>query len=596
MASSADAIIQGLLAGTGFGRTSADFAQQNQQLSLGNQRLQLGQMQMAQAQQEAQRQQQYQAAAQDYFANPNPNKLAALATMFPEQAKALSEAWKIKDEAQKLSDTTWFSSIENAAKNGRKDLALSQLKNRRDAESRAGGDTSELDDVIRDLEAGEEGSLNYVRGYALAHLRAADPGNFDKNYGSKGEGPKVLGYGDALVNADGSVVYQAPDAPFTLNEGETRYANPSARGGDLASGSAGAGGNGQPRSVRNRNPGNIVDGSFAKSQPGYVGSDGRFAVFKDEASGRAAQGALLQSYIGRGFDTVGKIINRWAPRSDGNDTGAYVGFVSKQLGVSPSQKLTAADIPRLQAAIARFEGGPASASNGPTPASASGPQAIATAPRQPGTRILTPAEVAAIPGLDPQTVYQQSKEGTITAVGRQNKSQLKPWPVNALDARTTNNAALKNIGGTISLLDPRIDPKDNSKQAREARKNAVIANRAIGFGTGALGDRFTQWNNPEGTDARARIGQIGGLIIKDTSGAAVSLSEDQRLAKWVPLVTDSPKVALAKLRNLERELKQRNQAMDDTYSEDQGYRPFKAKGGAQPAPSTGFRILRVRPK
>src|ERR1700745_3350557 len=37
----------------------------------------------------------------------------------------------------------------------------------------------------------------------------------------------------------------------------------------------GGGGAGAPRGVRNNNPGNIEDGEFAKSQPGYMGSDGR---------------------------------------------------------------------------------------------------------------------------------------------------------------------------------------------------------------------------------------------------------------------------------------------------------------------------------
>lgn len=62
------------------------------------------------------------------------------------------------------------------------------------------------------------------------------------------------------------------------------------------------------RSVRNNNPGNMEDGKFAKSQPGYVGSDGRFAKFATAAQGAAAQEALLGKYLARGQTTVRSII------------------------------------------------------------------------------------------------------------------------------------------------------------------------------------------------------------------------------------------------------------------------------------------------
>lgn len=189
---------------------------------------------------------------------------------------------------------------------------------------------------------------------------------------------------------------------------------------------------------------------------------------------------------------------------------------------------------------------------------------------KPAYRMLSTQEVSRIPGLDPGKAYQASPDGQISAVSGTGTGQLKPWPATALGAKSSNDAALTNINGAIALL--------NGKGSE-----SKVARQAVGFGTGALGDQFTQWNNPEGTDARARIGQIGGLIIKDTSGAAVSLSEDQRLAKWVPLVTDSAEVATAKLKNLQRELLQRNQAMSDTYSEDQGFRPFKS-AAPKPAP------------
>lgn len=195
---------------------------------------------------------------------------------------------------------------------------------------------------------------------------------------------------------------------------------------------------------------------------------------------------------------------------------------------------------------------------------------------KPKTRILTPEEMSQYPQLDPNTLYQISPEGTITVVGGQARSQLKPLPATVLQALSGNTATVKNIEEAMKLFDPANKGKD-----------AAIARDAVGFGTGMLGDYFTQWNNPEGTDARAKVGQVGGLIIKDTSGAAVSISEDERLKKWVPYVTDSPEVVKAKLSNLAREVRLRNETITQTFNEDQGYRPFNLNYGDAPPPQTG---------
>lgn len=96
---------------------------------------------------------------------------------------------------------------------------------------------------------------------------------------------------------------------------------------------------GGSRSWRNNNPGNIEFGDFAE-RAGAVGSDGRFAIFPDEAAGRAAMERLLfdsPSYSGL---TLEAGLNRYAPPSE-NDTGGYVDFVSGQAGVAPDAVLGA---------------------------------------------------------------------------------------------------------------------------------------------------------------------------------------------------------------------------------------------------------------
>ena len=107
---------------------------------------------------------------------------------------------------------------------------------------------------------------------------------------------------------------------------------------------------GAPRNLRNNNPGNIVDGEFARRH-GAIGSDGRFAIFPDAETGSRAMDALLESYGRRGYDTLREVIGRWAPPSE-NNTSAYVASVAKRLGVSPDQRLDLSD-PSVRAALAR---------------------------------------------------------------------------------------------------------------------------------------------------------------------------------------------------------------------------------------------------
>lgn len=93
------------------------------------------------------------------------------------------------------------------------------------------------------------------------------------------------------------------------------------------------------RGLRNLNPGNIVDGTWAKRQPGYTGSDGHFATFATPDAGLQALGALLVTYQDdHGLNTIRGIINRWAPPSE-NDTGAYVNAVSSAIGIGPDEPL-----------------------------------------------------------------------------------------------------------------------------------------------------------------------------------------------------------------------------------------------------------------
>ena len=93
------------------------------------------------------------------------------------------------------------------------------------------------------------------------------------------------------------------------------------------------------RGIRNDNPLNIRHG---KSQ--WVGmrekqTDKSFVQFTERVYGYRAAFVLLRGYIGKGKDTIGKIIAKWAPSSDGNNTQSYINYVSKSTGINASHAL-----------------------------------------------------------------------------------------------------------------------------------------------------------------------------------------------------------------------------------------------------------------
>jgi hypothetical protein len=89
---------------------------------------------------------------------------------------------------------------------------------------------------------------------------------------------------------------------------------------------------GGSRSWRNNNPGNLEYNEYTKSL-GAVGSDGRFAIFPDEATGDKARENML--FEGKNYKdlTLSQAVNRYAPGHE-NNVPAYINAV--QSGVGPS--------------------------------------------------------------------------------------------------------------------------------------------------------------------------------------------------------------------------------------------------------------------
>lgn len=106
------------------------------------------------------------------------------------------------------------------------------------------------------------------------------------------------------------------------------------------------------RGIRNHNIGNI-----RKSKDhweGSVGDDGEFVIFDSPDSGVRALAKNLMSYGRQGYDSIEKIITRWAPPNE-NDTQAYIQSVASATGIPATQSLDLTD-PDVLASISEAIG------------------------------------------------------------------------------------------------------------------------------------------------------------------------------------------------------------------------------------------------
>ncbi|MER8461201.1 tape measure protein [Mesorhizobium sp. M1300] len=90
---------------------------------------------------------------------------------------------------------------------------------------------------------------------------------------------------------------------------------------------------------RNNNPGNIEDGRFTRSQPGYLEGGGRFAAFDTLENGRAARERLLFESPAYRDRTLESAINRYAPPFE-NNTKGYTSQLAAAAGVSSQTRMS----------------------------------------------------------------------------------------------------------------------------------------------------------------------------------------------------------------------------------------------------------------
>lgn len=95
---------------------------------------------------------------------------------------------------------------------------------------------------------------------------------------------------------------------------------------------------------RYNNPGNLKFGPFAKENHAVGAGDGGHSVFPTYQAGEMAMRNLLFTNA-RGYDTLPiiKMVEKYAPSSDGNNPGRYATFIAQRVGVSvdtPINRLT----------------------------------------------------------------------------------------------------------------------------------------------------------------------------------------------------------------------------------------------------------------
>ena len=104
----------------------------------------------------------------------------------------------------------------------------------------------------------------------------------------------------------------------------------------------------ETRGIRNHNPLNIRKGNNWQGEH-PTDTDAEFEVFVNDAYGFRAAFRIIHN----GFkatprrNTIRKIIQRWAPPSDGNDTENYIAIVSKRARIHPDTALSYSDMPRM---------------------------------------------------------------------------------------------------------------------------------------------------------------------------------------------------------------------------------------------------------
>lgn len=85
-----------------------------------------------------------------------------------------------------------------------------------------------------------------------------------------------------------------------------------------------------------------------------AGTNGKFVVFENLKYGTRAAFRLIKNYIKSGNNTINKIITKWAPSSDGNNTTNYINRVAKNTQIPKEKIIETNDFETLKKIVAEM--------------------------------------------------------------------------------------------------------------------------------------------------------------------------------------------------------------------------------------------------
>lgn len=118
-----------------------------------------------------------------------------------------------------------------------------------------------------------------------------------------------------------------------------------------------------PIGLKTNNPGNLLDSKWQKTMPGYVGpvkspNGLTYSSYSHPDYGIMAQEKLLGKYYDKGLNTIGKVIDKYAPTDENNSAAANAGYktaLANDFGFSINQPLTKEQVQGLGPKMAKFE-------------------------------------------------------------------------------------------------------------------------------------------------------------------------------------------------------------------------------------------------
>jgi hypothetical protein len=347
----------------------------------------------------------------------------------------------------------------------------------------------------------------------------------------------------AQANPTGRVV-QGEDGSYYLVNTRTAGAAPvTVGGGGIPTGRGGA-------SALATNPGALKDGAFARSQPGYAGASGAFATFETPEAGVRAQENLLRSaYVGKGFNTISKIVDRYAPQGPENSPASvsnYKQYIAQQTGIDVNSPISAGQVPAVAQAMREFETGQRPGGRAPAAGAAPG-------------QLQGPAK-----GNAPGKAAQASAE----AYNAMEAASAKYDDTIARAKRLLNNPALDTIVGNVQGNIPETALSLYSQSAANALSDYNELLAVAGFQElQAMRDA-----SPTG-GALGQVSDSENRLLQQSAFAASRTQDENKFRQ--------------SLQNYIKRLEESRRRVEGAYERTFGSRFAPSRGGAAAAPSGG---------